>query len=983
MNDRIPCPCRPFLPLAAALTLGFAWPAHSFSQTPHADAPDAVAAPTGSGGSGPGVLSEPAEAVRLDGDLDFGFPLEGQLERRLLTLYNDGPDPVTVTNLVWPAGFSGSWTGILAGGQARHIPADFQTSATGTYGGTVAVQFDATTVTATRAASGTVLPFPGFAVTNPAGPLEVDFFTTNVLVRGVMSTALVGQVRWTNDLTGETGTAPAQPAWQAAVPLAIGTNPITIVATNQPGYGLIAADDASAATYADGWQQGDNGGFGFGEWRLSSNGVNAGHLFVTNVPFDDLDSGDEAWALWAHSGDEAHAFRALPRPLRSGDTVRVTIENPQVMTAGAVGVALENPDGESLLEFYFEAGNIDYTLRDDSGLRDSGIQGNANGLLLDMTLTGPDTYRIDTPASAVTGSLIARTDLSVVRFRAWNHNAGAGDNAFFVNHLSVTQRPPVYTTSDTVTAIRDLGEPPVITADPVGFTGEYSRAASLAVAFTGAPPFVVRWRKNGNPLPGETNATLAFDYPLLNDSGEYDAVVSNVYGAVTSALAEVIFERAMPAIVWPDPDPVVYGTPLGPQQLDAVAETDGVYEYIPEAGVVIDAGTNLLYLQFVPDDIDNWRVAEASATLVVEQAPQTIDFPNPGNQIVTNTVSLTASSDSGLPVTVSLISGPAQLAGGVLTFTDTGVVSIAATQAGNGNWLAAGVTNTFSVTPVPVTKLPAEVGLVQLNHTYDGTLKMALVFTEPEELPIEVVYDGIPINAGSYGVTATIVDDVYEGIATGTLVIAQAPQAVEFPPIPDQVATAVVPLVAYADSELEIVYTVVSGPAQVNGSLLTFTGAGEVSIAADQPGDANWLAAAPVTNSFTVILFVDSNTNGLPDEWELDNFESLEVSTGDSDQDEDQTTDLEEYIAGTDPTDEHDYFYVVREATDDPARLFSLTWPSVSNRVYDIYRSTNPLEPYLPRVLDIPADPPFNIYLDDAPSPPSDVFYQIRVRMAP
>ena len=48
-------------------------------------------------------------------------------------------------------------------------------------------------------------------------------------------------------------------------------------------------------------------------------------------------------------------------------------------------------------------------------------------------------------------------------------------------------------------------------------------------------------------------------------------------------------------------------------------------------------------------------------TLVVSQADQTIDFPNPGPQIITNKVGLSATASSGLPVAFVLESGPGEI----------------------------------------------------------------------------------------------------------------------------------------------------------------------------------------------------------------------------------------------------------------------------------------------------------------------------------
>jgi hypothetical protein len=59
-------------------------------------------------------------------------------------------------------------------------------------------------------------------------------------------------------------------------------------------------------------------------------------------------------------------------------------------------------------------------------------------------------------------------------------------------------------------------------------------------------------------------------------------------------------------------------------------------------------------------------------------------------------------------------------------------------------------------------------------------------------------------------------------------------------------------LEAKASSGLPVGYRVVSGPGAIVTSQLSLTGVGSVVIAAEQSGDANWLAATAITNRFTV-----------------------------------------------------------------------------------------------------------------------------------
>ncbi|MEI7436319.1 MAG: MBG domain-containing protein, partial [bacterium] len=220
-------------------------------------------------------------------------------------------------------------------------------------------------------------------------------------------------------------------------------------------------------------------------------------------------------------------------------------------------------------------------------------------------------------------------------------------------------------------------------------------------------------------------------------------------------------------------------------------------------------------------------------------------------QTVTSTVVLVAQASSSLAVTFAVASGPGSITNGTgLSFTGNGSVYVVASQTGGVNYLAApGVTQR-----VDVIKMTAALVLTNLSYTYDGNAKQATCQTSPTGLTCIVTYDlgAAPSNAGSYAVEATISDANYQGIATGTLVIAKATQTVTFPPIGIQNMTNLVALGATASSGLTASYAIVSGPGVLSGSTLSFNGAGTVLVAAAQAGNGNWNAAAAQTNSVQV-----------------------------------------------------------------------------------------------------------------------------------
>ncbi len=98
---------------------------------------------------------------------------------------------------------------------------------------------------------------------------------------------------------------------------------------------------------------------------------------------------------------------------------------------------------------------------------------------------------------------------------------------------------------------------------------------------------------------------------------------------------------------------------------------------------------------------------------------QSITFPNPGSQIYgVAPITLGATASSGLPVSYTVLSGPASVSGKVLTVTGAGTVTVQANQAGNTNYAPAPpVQQTFTVGKAVLT-----VTANNASMTYGGAL---------------------------------------------------------------------------------------------------------------------------------------------------------------------------------------------------------------------------------------------------------------------
>jgi hypothetical protein len=122
---------------------------------------------------------------------------------------------------------------------------------------------------------------------------------------------------------------------------------------------------------------------------------------------------------------------------------------------------------------------------------------------------------------------------------------------------------------------------------------------------------------------------------------------------------------------------------------------------------------------------------------------------------------------------------------------------------------------------------------------------------------------------------------------------------------------------------------------------------------------------------------VDTNTNGVDDAWELVYFGDLSTFSADSDHDFDGFSDLNEYLAGTDPTNATSRLEALSSQVSSGA-VYLLSWQSASNRIYTVDRSTNWTAGFGVLANNIPATPPVNVYTDDAP-PGAAGFYRVRL----
>ena len=177
------------------------------------------------------------------------------------------------------------------------------------------------------------------------------------------------------------------------------------------------------------------------------------------------------------------------------------------------------------------------------------------------------------------------------------------------------------------------------------------------------------------------------------------------YQAASEVTRTLTVDKASQTITFPAPAARAYGDPdfnLGASVDSGLtlsyASASPAVATVDSAGNVSLVGAGSTELTVSQDGDEDHLAASVTRTLTVDKQSQSLTFDAiadqeyPGSPIQLN---LSASSDRGLPVTFRVESGPAGVAGDVLTLNGTGTVTVVAEQAGTDDVAQASVSRSF------------------------------------------------------------------------------------------------------------------------------------------------------------------------------------------------------------------------------------------------------------------------------------------------
>jgi hypothetical protein len=192
-------------------------------------------------------------------------------------------------------------------------------------------------------------------------------------------------------------------------------------------------------------------------------------------------------------------------------------------------------------------------LREDSGIAD-GYQFRLRGTVL-ATNQSPIITQSPATQTVAGGNTVTFNAAAIgspdLKFQ-WQFNGvaltGQSNNSLTLANVLLSQAGeytfvatnPYGAATSAVATLTVLAFPPVITRQPTNVTAIETTAASFSVQATGSVTLAYQWLLNELPLAGKTTATLAFSSVQFSNAGDYSVIITNPYGAVTSAVATLV-----------------------------------------------------------------------------------------------------------------------------------------------------------------------------------------------------------------------------------------------------------------------------------------------------------------------------------------------------------------------------------------------------------------------------------------------------------
>lgn len=187
--------------------------------------------------------------------------------------------------------------------------------------------------------------------------------------------------------------------------------------------------------------------------------------------------------------------------------------------------------------------------------------------------------------------------------------------------------------------VQPAGVAPSITTQPVAATVSRGQAAVFTAAATGTPAPTYQWRRNGTALNGATGPILRLASAEAADAGNYDVVVTNSVGSITSRAVALTVMGGINATValLPSATALAAGQSVT-LRATVTGATATTYRWLRDGADIRTAPSTATYTltNVSPEDVGVFTVEATTSLGVLRSAPVTLALDPGAGEIVLN-----------------------------------------------------------------------------------------------------------------------------------------------------------------------------------------------------------------------------------------------------------------------------------------------------------------------------------------------------------
>ena len=336
------------------------------------------------------------------------------------------------------------------------------------------------------------------------------------------------------------------------------------------------------------------------------------------------------------------------------------------------------------------------------------------------------------------------------------------------------------------------------------------------------------------------------------------------YNAAPDVQKKFIVGKGSQTITW---NQSLVGAVGGSITLTATSSSDLAVSYTGTASVcsvngstlrLVGVGTCVVTAEQTGNHNYN-AAADVPKTFTVTIGSQTITWSQSLSGSVGDSIALTATASSSLPVSYTGTANICMVSGSTLRLVGAGSCAVTAKQIGNSNYNAA--------TDVPQTFAVAKGSqAIAWNQSLSGSVGGSITLTATASSGLPVSYAGTAnictvngstlrlAGAGSCAVTANQTGNVNYNAATDVpqmFAVAKGLQTITWDQSLSGAIGGSLTLTAVASSSLTVSYTGTASICTVSSNILSLIAAGSCVVTARQAGDSDWNAAPDVQKRYT------------------------------------------------------------------------------------------------------------------------------------